>query len=162
LNHGVDIHVDNDYALRLATKHGHETLFKYLIKKGANVKAYNNQVLSLASETGNIEMVKYLINKGVNVDIHAIRAASVRGHATVFKYLIKRAVIEKTFNNQVLYLASGTENIEMVKYLIDKGANIDFSSMWKASLYGHSEVVKYLIELATEMIKYPKILSIKN
>nr|AEX62281.1 putative ankyrin repeat protein [Moumouvirus Monve] len=65
----VNIHVDDDKALRISSKKGYFKIVKNLIKSGANIHASNNEALILASEYGHLKVVKYLIENGA--DIHA-------------------------------------------------------------------------------------------
>ena len=69
LETGVDVHLDNDLALRTACKRGYIKLVKILIEKGANIHAKNDRPFQLACRSGKIEMVKYLVEMGANIDI---------------------------------------------------------------------------------------------
>ena len=60
IQEGIDIHADDEYALRWASENGHLEVVKLLLENGANVHAYNDYALRLASEYGHLDVVKYL------------------------------------------------------------------------------------------------------
>ncbi|WP_255302441.1 ankyrin repeat domain-containing protein, partial [Bacillus pseudomycoides] len=82
-------------------------------------------------------MVEYLINKGIDID--------ARGG---------------TFDASALNLAAGAGHLEMVKYLIEAGAELDVSLAKRNPLLGaiyggHKEVAEYLVEKGIDIsIRY--------
>jgi ankyrin repeat protein len=87
---GVDIHYNNEYALRAACAMGHLEMAKYLISLGANIYKYFEDVLKLASLNGHLEMVKYLVSLGADVHINndiALQVAIKYGRRRVVEYL---------------------------------------------------------------------------
>ncbi len=123
LKNGADIHGNNDWALRLASRYGHLEIVKYLVSQGADIHALSDWALGLASETGQLEVVKYLVSLGA--DIHK-------------------------YNNYALRQASENGQLEVVKYLVSQGADIHRQNDYtlrQARLNNHTEVVKYLESL---------------
>jgi ankyrin repeat protein len=87
---GVNIHAEDEYALRWASTDGFIDSVKYLIANGANLHAKNDEALRRASKYGHREIVKYLIQNGA--DIHAkndeaLKAALKRNHIEIVNYL---------------------------------------------------------------------------
>ena len=90
---GVNIHAQNDGALRYASQRGYLEVVKFLVDKGADIHAKNDYALSSASQNGHLGVVKFLIDKGA--DIHAendypLRWASFNGHLEIVKFLIDK------------------------------------------------------------------------
>ena len=60
VDHGADIHTDNDYALRWTAFDGYLEIVKYLVEQGANIHVTNNYALRAAEKYGHTELVDYL------------------------------------------------------------------------------------------------------
>jgi ankyrin repeat protein len=54
---GANVHVNNDYALRVASENGHVDVVKVLLAAGANVHVYNDYALRWASDNGRVDVV---------------------------------------------------------------------------------------------------------
>ena len=90
---GVDIHVDDDYALSWAARNGHLDVVKFLVEKGADIHADGDYALRLAAENGYLDVVKYLVENRANIyakDNYALRLAAKNGHLDVVKYLVRK------------------------------------------------------------------------
>jgi ankyrin repeat protein len=92
--------------------------------------------------------VKYCLNKNIDVNLNnnfAIRAASFNGHLEVVKYLVDNGADV----NGGIESASKNGQFEILKYLVENGADVNHDGGWiivEASMNGHLEVVKYLVE----------------
>ena len=153
LSKGVNVHAEDDAALRWASGNGHLEAVKYLIENGADIHAHTDIALILASESGHLEVVKYLVEQGANVhagDDEALRWASKSGHLEVVRYLIENGADIHGFDDGPLRWASPKGHLEVVRYLVENGANVhadnDEALRW-ASENGHLDVVKYLKSL---------------
>jgi hypothetical protein len=123
---GADIHtnyeeitdvLDGDYGLLgKASRNGHIKVVEYLIKSKAYVHADYGMPLCLASRGGHLKVVECLINSGANI------------HAS---------------GNLALCWAS---TVDVVKYLMKCGMDIDAEYAICAAYDGHLEVVKYYVE----------------
>ena len=69
IKQGINIHADDDYALRWASLNGHIDVVKFLVKKGVDIHARNDYALTWASFNGHLKVVKFLVKNGA--DIHA-------------------------------------------------------------------------------------------
>lgn len=134
-----------------------------LIRKGANINAANKEgftVLFFACMYNHSEIIKYLIENGANVKtidnfgntvLHQAGLCSL--DFEIFKYLIEEGVNINAANKStcvILSSACGDGDLLKVKYLVEKGANIDFVGVSPpfsaAACKGRFEVVKYLVE----------------
>lgn len=66
LMHGADIHTDQDYLIRYASKYGYESLVILSLFYGANINAWDNYALREASLHGHTDIVKLLIENGAS------------------------------------------------------------------------------------------------
>ena len=73
VENGANIHANNDYALRLASKNGYLEVVMFLVEKGANIHADRDYALRSASKNGHLDVVNYiksLIKKDTNTKIN--------------------------------------------------------------------------------------------
>lgn len=63
---GVDIHEDDEQALRIASQAGNLELVKYLVERGADIHALFEGALRFAAERGHQHVVDYLLSKGAD------------------------------------------------------------------------------------------------
>jgi len=90
IKQGINIHVYDDLALRVASDAGNLKVVKFLVEKGADIHAYNDLALRHASANGHLDVVKFLVEKGA--DIHAMNDyaltwASQNGHIDIVNYI---------------------------------------------------------------------------
>lgn len=67
IEHDVDIHVDDDYALGLEAYNGHLDVVKYLIEKGADIHTDDDWALCKAAEERHLDIAKCLVGYGANI-----------------------------------------------------------------------------------------------
>jgi hypothetical protein len=148
LSYELDIHADNNYALKRAVCKGCVDIVECLIKYGADI--HNNHFVQLASSRGYLDVVECLIKHGA--DIHAdnnlaIKWASEYGHLDVVKRLISHGADIHIQNDRPLFLASNRGHLDVVKYLIANGSNINDEAITRASQNGHTDIVEYLTNI---------------
>lgn len=157
VDHGANIHVDDEEPLHIAIKHGYLHIVKYLVENGSNVHIFNDYFMVSAIGNGHLDIVKFLIEQGLRIynlggmNDEALNIASRRGYTTIVKYLLPIVKKNKpgTFKidlNYCLYMASYSGHIEVVKYLIEQGANCFESAFIIATRTGHLNIVIYLID----------------
>ena len=139
------------FSLVSAAKNNHLDVVKYLLEKGVDIHTDNNDALRKASKNNHLEMVKYLVEKGAYIHPNngALESASKNGHLEVVKYLAENGANIYT-NFGALAYACFNGHLEVVKYLVENGAdisNIDEHELNIVSLSGHLEVVKYIQSL---------------
>ncbi|XP_071572548.1 uncharacterized protein [Temnothorax nylanderi] len=116
---------------------GHEEVVEILIASGANVniKSYEGTPLHLAAANGHDNVVKVLLDNKANININdnknrkPLELAVARGHLQVVKMLLQYEKIDMDAkgNNDwtILHIASQENNLGMVKYLVDKGSDVN-------------------------------------
>jgi hypothetical protein len=64
---GTNTHVQNDYAIRLASNYGHFEVVKILLENGINIlNEQVNEALNIASQKGYLDIVNILLKYGIN------------------------------------------------------------------------------------------------
>ncbi len=128
---GVDVDSGNGRALRLAAKHGHEQVVRFLLEKDASVDARGSNgrtALTVASGRGHLEVVRKLIRTGADVNREGDYGRS-------------------------LYQAAQNGSPRVVSALLDAGAKVDLKSgankhtaLSRAAMFGNTKCMKKLIE----------------
>lgn len=132
--------------LHLAARYGDLDTVKYLIKKGADVDAINGigeTPVHTAAAWANLPVLKYLVEETkANLNAKTIRGDSPAHNAIctvpTFRGLLKLNVIKYLINdrhvdintqgfmgNSLLHTAVYYGRLDIVKYLVEKGANIN-------------------------------------
>ena len=133
IEHGADVNNPACPPLCAACSAGDIATVKFLIDQGAEVKAFTSynvklirNPLTAAAHSGNAELVEYLIEKGA--DIHCekqkqspLEKACTCSHYNVLKVLFKHGAKIQNFE---LHSACKKADLEMVKFLLDRGADI--------------------------------------
>ena len=90
--HGGDLHLNQDEALRWSAGNGHLDIVQYLIQNGADVHADCDCALQWSAESGHLDVVQYLLQNGADVHAdkdYALRWSAVNGHLPVVQILIE-------------------------------------------------------------------------
>ena len=154
--------------LGLVCKWGKYDLAKYLVDKGADVSEDiegGKCLLHLTIEKGSLERVKWLIGNGVEIDNEALSVAAWSGHLNIVKYLIEQGsalneTSPRTYFNTPLTAALGRQNYDIVKCLVEHGANLkERNDIYGAPLHAAIafgaplNIVQYLIESGARLDK---------
>jgi ankyrin repeat protein len=137
-------------------------LLGYLINTGEN-----NQVLSEVIRRGKLNLLSHLVEEA-KADIYGVRGpngnatASLSrpmdaldmaiqfGHLDIVDYLIERGMNSAQHLNKGLVKASIVGNVNMIRYLINRGANVNYNNgepLWASILTSPNlEVVRCLVE----------------
>lgn len=165
VNNIIEAEVGNDMELQVsmtplmyASYLGNYEIVRYLVEeKKADINIENEYgwtALKYASDEGRLEIVKYLVENGASVDAEVL---TITKNLEVFEYLLEQGNLNI---NSVGYLGMTAlslasieyGNLEMIKYLLEKGADINVknedgsTALMTASMYGNLEIIKYLIE----------------
>ena len=146
---GIDLRLENDYALQEASERGHYDIVKYLVEHGANIHADDDYALIFSSLNGHIDIVRYLVEHGA--DVHAndddpVISASGSGHLDVVRYLVEHGADVHAMREKSLRNAIASGKFEVGQYLINQGADIDIASQ-TARENGDVGIAKYLENL---------------
>ena len=152
-------------------KKGNLDAVKKAVENGQNIEVQDSASLGQtallwAAFIGYLDMVEYLISKGANIyatdraDVpHVLKSAVLGKNVDVVKYLYPMFKGKINLNEQeadgetLLIVASSNNRIEIVKYLITLGADINIVSVPKnqnaltfACSRGHNEMADLLIK----------------
>ncbi|GIY29024.1 uncharacterized protein CDAR_557801 [Caerostris darwini] len=166
-----DVNENNYTPLMISAKKGNLVIVRCLIKNGANVhsKATGGlTALHLASLYKHEEVAKILIENGSDIfekcmiGISPAHIAFGAGSKSLVEFIISRGEASdvsiekvgdlKTEGFVALHLAALQDDVEAVKFLKDKGCNLDvksksgYSALHLAAQRNNKEVTEYLIE----------------
>ena len=99
-----------------------------------------------AAENGELSLVIFAIQRGA--DIHsdngnALYYATQEGHIDVVKYLISKGAL---LEREMLNTAAAEGHIDLVKYFVDQGIPANHEALREAIRNRHDAIIKYLIE----------------
>jgi len=147
--------MNDNIALKWVSRNGHLQLVKHLVCKGNISNCKWHLPTRYAARNGHLKIVSYLISKGfccgVNVDI-VLRDAAKYGQLGIVRYIINNYKIKISchFNcNKTLSFAFREGHINIVKYLVTKGQNINKLDIWSikcAITNGHYSVIQYIFD----------------
>lgn len=124
---------DGHSGLDYAGRYGHPELFKYLNELGGGSQSFEQERNAFKAMDG------------------AIR----NGHTEIVDYVVETYPnAEKWLFNDALWRASNSNQLEMAKKFIERGADVhdqDEAALRTASTYGKTEIVKYLVELGADV-----------
>jgi len=170
LDKGISVNVTNtqqNTPLHIAAVRGNlETTIALVEKRAAlnsaNVNGYTP--LMLAAYSGKLEVVRYLTKTDPNIDIHNVLLVAVeRGHLDVIDLLLANGAdidgSNETRDISPLILATCTQNLPVMKHLIQKGADVNRctadgrskSALLAAATVGNLEITEYLLEKGADL-----------
>lgn len=200
IDNGADVNIKNiDEQFLMATFEGDISGVKTFIKQGADINYKDSKLffnsdkmritslspsaytaLMIASCYGHIEIVKYLIDNGADIDYKteegntALTYALMYRHTEILKFFEDKGadinIDVKQF--RMLLVATTWGDLEVVKYLIKNGADVnykdphyphakgmritsadsyDYTALMIASRYGYLDIVKYLIDKGADI-----------
>ncbi|WP_163371002.1 ankyrin repeat domain-containing protein [Endozoicomonas acroporae] len=145
-----------------AAAQGHLGLVKHLLHKSAIIEA--DLLLNVAANGGHCPVLEYLFeNKAILQHIKpshismALTEATRRGQLNAIKYLLGAFKTHFSANprpdiSDLLWLAAQRGIIDVVKYLVEQGADVNVecqslgSALWTASESGRLDTVMYLCQ----------------
>ena len=159
-------------ALMFASWKGHEDIVNLLLDKGANPNVLSGEIPAKFETTGNmppttalgtaikhkhISIAKILIENGALIDRDSIAQVGATGDISLVKLMIsKGANIDvsgsTSYYPSALCMASREGKLEMVKFLINNGANpnkihhIRHNALKEAVVKSQLDVVRYLLK----------------
>ena len=138
-----------DKLLLSAVGYGEIDLIKHAVENGANLQ--NEDLLPYAIERRQLEAIKYLIDMGINTK-YSLRLAKDRETAQYLSNYINYTMDEK---NDALLKATMDGNLEVVKWLVENGADIHVDNdkpLDNAINYARDlDIVKYLVEKGADI-----------
>ena len=164
-NRGAD--VDNPGILRLTCRNDHVEIVRYLLDHGTdisrNLRAYGKALVA-ACKSGHLKVAQLLVERGAYVnylgddyedeeDRNPLTAACYGNHFEVAKYLVSIGA-DPLVAAPLASLCD--ENVELINYLLENGADIDAfdresNPLLRASEFGLVENVKALLERGADV-----------
>ncbi len=126
---------DTYLCLRIAAENNELEILKYLIEEvGLNIKG-NDEIFAFATTNGwgAMDMLKYLVSKGVDINAEIVSdtndtalsiAAGEQKDMRLVKYLVEEVGVNVD-DAGILCQGVFSTPLEIVKYLLEKGAKID-------------------------------------
>ena len=138
-------------------------IIKLLVENGANiddVSTKNSTPLFIASQVRNKNVVTYLLEKGANINTitalgySALSIVAYKGYLDLVKILVENKANINHDGFSPIYMAVLGGNLQIVKYLCEKGADINAkitnddeeSAFILAAHEGHLPILKYLLD----------------
>ncbi len=167
----------NKNLLFYAALNGNLKLVQYLVKQGADIRKSNN-VLQGAACSGNMELIQWLIEQGADDNSNedsSILAYAIDSHdVNVLRFFVEEkkinvnSSISSSYYRSPLEHAVNTDDFDMVKYLVEHGADANPNRWSRIIPYwyylhqqGHNpETVKYLREHDNTLIIWSGVLSL--
>jgi ankyrin repeat protein len=155
--------------LHYAVEYGEPDLVQELIVAGYNIELrdeLNSTPLYVAAQYNRLEAARILIECGADIDNrppykhHPIEAAAIRGNRDVMVYLLSLVKLGASPSwislDNLLHLASLTDSLPTVKYLVEKGARVNkANNHWVTPLHNAAvtdyHTTKYLIQQGANM-----------
>ena len=129
----------------------HFEIVKHQINNGAGIFAVHVRALCIACFRGSLEMVKYLYERG-GVNIHLeldllLKISSIHGYVDIVNFLIDKGAKS---NNETIVLCVRHDKLEVLKILIANGADIhadNENALSWATFNRNYKCVKYLLQM---------------
>lgn len=138
----------------VAAEGGHLDLLNLVIEKNPHSGLYNWAMVK-AARGGHLNMVKYLIEKGANDRFEeAVKEAAGSDHFELMKYILSKFEFTRHNLNIAMNYAGQNGHLQIVKYLVDKGARDFSSALDYAAGGGHMAIVKYLVDKGAHDIRF--------
>ncbi len=167
LDAGMDINLKNFQgltALDIAIAEKNTETIKFLLKKGAKItkNGYTN-IFEAFVKSKDIEFIKWLLENHYDEEMvtDAAFEACYYGNLEILKTFIENGlninVGEKYSKETLLMKASYNGQVNIVRYLIEKGSDVNLKSSEKntalmfAAGGGHLEIVKILVEKGSDL-----------
>jgi ankyrin repeat protein len=119
-------------ALLIAAERGYLDILEYLVSKDVNIYTNDGEVLTNAIFKNQLEIVKYLILTDENTHRKSmvnfqndlpIIKAVKAGNLEMIEYLISKGANLRTTNDHAIIVASMHNNLDVFRYLVKKGLN---------------------------------------
>lgn len=127
---GADARARDDEAFGAACSHGCIETAEYLRQQGCKIKSRDNYPVWTAAYSGHLDVLEYLhdlglpLNKSRRGDNAPFLDAVKQGHTHIVKYMHEHGVDIDRHNGQALAAAACNGDLNMIKTLVELGANI--------------------------------------
>ncbi len=154
LEHGANLHFQEDLAFRVACVFGQLEMAQFLFgQEGVDVHASNEDALIGAAENEQIEIVRWLLEMGANLharDGMALTVAADSNSVTMVRCLVEHGLFDTQGDALSTALSSESPhvNIELVQLLLDEGGSTvsNYDLMQLALHHREPEIGRLMVE----------------
>lgn len=146
----IDLIKLKDLVLKKSSFHSNPHILEWMIEK--NILEIEN-VLVYNAKIGKIDIIKYFYDKGNDIHFRneiVMRTAGYSNQLETLMELCENYSCDiRAQNDSVLKYAAESGHIDLVKYCIKSGSNVNVSNgepIIKSCIFGHINVVKFLVE----------------
>ena len=137
-------------------------VFEKLSGEVESIKLKKDAALRTAAFAGLREKVEFLLNKGANINSKqggALQNAVKAGHFEIVKILLARGSV---LNEEMLKLALDSGKLEIIQYLVEKGAPFTASTLSSDIVIKSNDaaILEYFGSLGVEYTKFDLALAI--
>ena len=132
LDHGADVHANDDAALCAATRaYRPAAVIRTLLRRGADPNARGGEALAIATsptEGCRLEVVQALVDGGADVaadDHRALRSAAAARNVAAVRFLLDRGADVHARDDAALQAAVRANCLPVVEALLQRGANVN-------------------------------------
>jgi len=150
------VDVNGNSALHLAAYGGHEKIVDYLLNQGCDPTLRNRWTLTAEQEGSGSKLADKISQIFQCIRNRNIFETARNGHVWWFEYYYQMKSLDAIDSNGVslLYHSCRDNQYDVVKWLLDHGANINIkleqspksTSLHVAKYYGHYKIVELLLE----------------
>jgi len=156
----LDIHINNEYSLKIACKNNRLNIIEHLIEFGEsnnnkfNVNINDYEIIKMACKCNYVDIVKYIISYVNNRYIQIIYSACISNNSELIDYIISFFNLTDMLDNidiilhNMFYIATRNDCLEIIKYLLNKYPKINYMSVSKIYIYSsindNTNIVHYL------------------
>ncbi|XP_062573887.1 serine/threonine-protein phosphatase 6 regulatory ankyrin repeat subunit B-like [Saccostrea cucullata] len=179
LGRGFDINTrknDGKTVLHICCMYGKLDMIRYLNEQYSHLlyikDRIGNNVLHAAAWGGNIDLFKFLVEKGFDINVSSndgktvLHLCCMNGELEMCKHLTENnshlLCIKDRIGNNVLHAAAWGGNIDLFKFLMEKGFDINVSSndgktvLHQCCVNGKIDMCEYLVNT------YPHLIDVKD
>ena len=146
----VDVHADEEGALRTAIWHGKHAVASVLLDRGADVGVWQQYPVRTSAERGDVAMVRLFVERGADATVWhnwVLRRAFLNGHEEVARYVLglDEVVADVWAAKLYSHAISKHKSAALVRLLLEFKVPPHFTAMRAAIVAGAEEVVGVLL-----------------
>lgn len=141
---------------------GDVDIVAFFLEKGVDINQHGGAAIFYATHAGSRSLVKFLLDKGVALtntpSKKALLFAAADGYLDIVTMLIEKAKVDINYMTDnlktALFQAAKTNQLEIAKYLIQKGADVNIENgciLRCAILFNHPAMVKLLLSKGADL-----------
>lgn len=152
VEYGADVHYNDNYSLREASRSGRLDILMYLVNEcNIDPAINNNEVLVAASKNGHIDIVKFLLDhpKVTTIDNYALSEAVSNGNIDIVKLLVEHGADAKSCYDFAMKYAANKGYSKTIKYITSIYNDLIHNDdvVWYAAIGEHFKLVRYLVSI---------------